>query len=150
MRRNAGILEVPIDTAAIGIIAGRARCTPRIANRLLKRVRDFAQVRHNGEISEIIANSALDMLNVDQHGLDQVDRKILSSLIEQFNGGPVGLNTLSAAVAEEMETIEMIYEPYLLQIGMIERTPRGRKATTRAYDHLRKAGGAGTAQNSLL
>lgn len=150
LKRNAGILEVPIDKPAITIIAGRARCTPRIANRLLKRVRDFAQVRHNGEITKDIADAALSMLNVDQHGLDQVDRKILSSLIDQFKGGPVGLNTLSAAVAEEMETIEMIYEPYLLQIGMIERTPRGRKATNRAYEHLGKAGGVPNTQNSLL
>lgn len=147
IKKNASILEVNIDNDATDTIAHRARRTPRIANRLLKRVRDFAQVRHNGIVSTDIAKEALAMLNVDEHGLDQVDRKILLAIIDQFNGGPVGLNTLAASVAEEMETIETIYEPYLLQIGMIERTARGRKATLRAYEHLGKTSGS---QNSLL
>lgn len=153
LKRNATILEVEIEGNAIAKIAARARCTPRIANRLLKRVRDFAQVKHNGSVSDKIADDALDMLHVDRHGLDQVDRKILEAIIDKFNGGPVGLNTLSAAVAEEMETIEMIYEPYLLQIGMIERTPRGRCATGLAYDHLGKIAHARLSagpQHSLL
>ena len=110
-----------------------------MANRLLKRVRDYAQVRHNGIITADIAQSGLKLLNVDEHGLDEVDRKILKTIIEKFAGGPVGLNTLAAAVAEEMDTIETIYEPYLLQIGLLERTPRGRKATTLAQQHLKLA-----------
>lgn len=147
LKRNSSILNVQIDEEAIQMISRRARSTPRIANRLLKRVRDYAQVRHDGTVTKDIGNKALDMLHVDQLGLDQVDRTILSAIIDQFNGGPVGLNTLAAAVAEEMETIETIYEPYLLQIGMIERTPRGRKATRRAYNHLNKPIGP---QHSLL
>ena len=135
--RSAKLLNVTIRGNAGNIIAERARCTPRIANRLLKRVRDYTEVRHNGIITEIIALKALEMLNVDKHGLDEVDRKILTSIIEKFAGGPVGLNTLAAAVAEEMDTIETIYEPYLLQIGMIERTPRGRKTTKLAHEHLK-------------
>ena len=120
------------------MIARRARRTPRVANRLLKRVRDYAEVRHDGMITIPITTEALDMLQVDHYGLDEVDRKILTSIIEKFAGGPVGLNTLAAAAAEEMETIETIYEPYLLQIGFLERTPRGRMATTLAYKHLGK------------
>ena len=138
VKRNAQILEVQIDPTASGIIAKRARRTPRVANRLLKRVRDYAEVKHDGIISDGVTKSALTMLNVDEYGLDEVDRKLLETIIEKFEGGPVGLNTLAAAVAEEMDTIETIYEPYLLQIGMIERTPRGRKATRSAYKHLDK------------
>jgi len=138
VNRNAKILKVEIHDEASKIISERARRTPRVANRLLKRVRDYAQVRHDGIISNEIACDALGMLNVDEHGLDEVDRKILNNIIENFNGGPVGLNTLAAAVAEEMDTIETIYEPYLLQIGMIERTPRGRKTTKKAHEHLGK------------
>lgn len=138
LNRNASLLELDIHTDAAVTIAARSRRTPRIANRLLKRVRDYAQVKHDGSVSADIAHRALEMLNVDEHGLDEVDRKILITIIDSFSGGPVGLNTLSAAIAEEMETIETIYEPYLLQIGMIERTPRGRKATARAYEHLEK------------
>ena len=138
INRNATILEVDINPEASKIISERARRTPRVANRLLKRVRDFAQVRHNGKIDKEIAENALGMLNIDKHGLDEIDKKILTTIIDRFNGGPVGLNTLAAAVAEEMDTIETIYEPYLLQIGMIERTPRGRKATKLAYKHLGK------------
>jgi len=135
--RSANILAVKIDRPALGLIAARARRTPRVANRLLKRVRDYAQVRHGGIITEMIAKSGLEMLSVDEHGLDEVDRKILQTIIEKFDGGPVGLNTLAAAVAEEMDTIENIYEPYLLQIGMLERTPRGRRATALAHHHLK-------------
>jgi len=136
VNRSAKILEVEIKENASEIISQRARRTPRIANRLLKRVRDYAQVRHDGIITDVITLDALGMLNVDEHGLDEIDRKILTNIIEKFEGGPVGLNTLAAAIAEEMETIETIYEPYLLQIGMIERTPRGRKATKLAHSHL--------------
>ncbi len=134
--RNATLLSMQIDPAAIAQIATRARRTPRVANRLLKRVRDYADVRHNGIITGDIATQALGLLNIDRLGLDDVDRKILATIQEKFQGGPVGLSTLAAAVAEEMETIETIYEPYLLQIGMIERTPRGRKTTTLASKHL--------------
>lgn len=134
--RSAGILEVEIDSPAAKAIADRARRTPRIANRLLKRVRDFAQIKHDGSISEAVANDALTMLSIDPLGLDNVDRHLLITLIEKFNGGPVGLGTLAAATQEETETIEEIYEPFLLQLGFLERTPRGRMATSRAYSHL--------------
>ncbi len=136
VNRNAKILTVDMHPEAGEIISKRARRTPRVANRLLKRVRDFAEVKFNGKIDKDITHQALKMLNIDEHGLDEVDKKILTAIIERFDGGPVGLNTLAAAVAEEMDTIESIYEPYLLQTGMIERTPRGRKATKLAYDHL--------------
>jgi len=134
--RSASILSVSIDEQSNTIIAQRSRRTPRVANRILKRVRDFADVMANGAISFCVAKEALKMLEIDEFGLDQVDRKILMSLIEKFSGGPVGLNTLSAATGEEMETIEDIYEPFLMQIGFLERTPRGRMATRRAYEHL--------------
>lgn len=134
--RSAKLLDIEIDNAAHGSIAARARRTPRIANRLLKRVRDYAEVRHDGIITHDIARSALDMLRVDEHGLDDIDRTILETIIQKYNGGPVGLSTLAAAVAQEMDTLESIYEPYLLQIGMLERTPRGRTATVHAYKHL--------------
>lgn len=138
INRNAKILEVEIKNNADKTIAIRSRKTPRIANRLLKRVRDYSQVKYNGIIDENIAQEALEMLNVDKYGLDEVDRKILKFIIENFAGGPVGLNTLASAIAEEMDTVENIYEPFLLQIGMLERTPRGRKATDKAYEHLGK------------
>lgn len=136
VHRNARILDVQIETDAARLIAERARRTPRIANRLLKRVRDFAEVKHDGVVHHNATKGALDMLHIDEHGLDAVDRKILKTIIENFEGGPVGLNTLAAATAEEMNTIETIYEPYLLQIGMIERTPRGRRTTPRAHEHF--------------
>lgn len=136
--RSASLLNIDIHPEASTRIAHRSRRTPRIANRLLKRVRDYAQVRHDGIITPNIADACLELLHVDVHGLDEVDRKILLSIIDKFAGGPVGLNTLAATVAEEMETIESIYEPYLIQLGMIERTPRGRKATPLAYTHLEK------------
>lgn len=147
VKRNAGILKAEIDAGAALLIAERSRSTPRVANRLLKRSRDYAEVMHNGILSKEITQKALSMLNIDERGLDEVDRKILNALVEKFSGGPVGLSTLAAAVAEEIETIEQIYEPYLLQIGMLERTPRGRKATKDAYEHLGKKY---TGQNELL
>jgi len=138
IKRNASILNVQTNHDAISMIASRARRTPRVANRLLKRVRDYADVKHGGIINNTIAIEALTMLHIDEYGLDEVDRKIISTIIDTFKGGPVGLSTLAAAIGEDMDTIETIYEPYLLQIGMIERTPRGRKATTNAHEHLSK------------
>lgn len=138
IHRNAQLLNVHIHEEATKSISTRARRTPRVANRLLKRVRDYAQVRYNGIIDKTIAHEALDMLNIDKHGLDEIDKKILTSIIDQFQGGPVGLSTLAATTGEDLQTIETIYEPYLLQIGMLERTPRGRKATRQAYEHLGK------------
>ena len=134
--RNAKILDMTIEQDAAALIAARSRRTPRIANRLLKRVRDFSQVRHDGKINKTIADEALNMLAIDQLGLDEIDRRLLDTLINKFSGGPAGLNTLAAAISEEMDTIETIYEPFLLQMGFLERTPRGRKATPAAYAHL--------------
>ena len=136
IRRSAKILKAKLDPAAARTIAIRARRTPRVANRLLKRVRDFAEVKSDGKITVAIAERALQSLDIDALGLDQVDRKILRFIIEKFQGGPVGLNTIAAAVAEEMETIEDIYEPFLLQLGFLSRTPRGRTVTPSAYRHL--------------
>jgi Holliday junction DNA helicase RuvB len=135
--RNAKILNMDIEQDAGALIAQRSRRTPRIANRLLKRVRDFAQVRHdNKKIDKKIAAEALSMLAIDELGLDEIDRRLLDTLINKFSGGPAGLNTLAAAISEEMDTIETIYEPFLLQMGFLERTPRGRRATPSAYVHL--------------
>jgi Holliday junction DNA helicase RuvB len=134
--RSAGILEVQIDDEGAHTIAGRSRGTPRVANRLLKRVRDFAEVRGAGSIDAAVAREALDLLEVDQAGLDRLDRDILRAITEKFGGGPVGLSTLSVAVGEESDTIEDVYEPYLLQQGFIMRTPRGRVATDAAFAHL--------------
>lgn len=136
IKRSAKILNIEIDEEGAKEIAKRARKTPRIANRLLKRVRDYAQVRAKGIIDVDIANKALDMLEVDECGLDNTDRRLLATIIENFKGGPVGLSTLAAATSEEIETIEDVYEPYLLQIGFLERTPRGRKVTARGFAHL--------------
>lgn len=136
LQRSAKILGVEAESRAIQIIAGRSRFTPRVANRLLKRVRDFAQVEGKGIITESIAKKALDFLEIDQAGLEPGDRKILEVIITKFNGGPVGLQTLAAATAEEEDTILDIYEPYLMRLGFIERTPRGRRATKLAYQHL--------------
>lgn len=136
IQRSANILGLDIDHASAHAIACRARKTPRIANRLLKRVRDVAQIRHAGQFTPNIANEALSLLAIDELGLDPVDRHLLLTLIEKFHGGPVGLGTLAAATQEETETIEEVYEPYLLQLGFLERTPRGRIATHRAYEHL--------------
>ncbi|OCL25176.1 Holliday junction DNA helicase RuvB [Orenia metallireducens] len=134
--RAAKVLQVGIEKAGAKQIALRSRGTPRIANRFLKRVRDFAQIEGDGIITEEIAKNALDRLNVDKLGLDRVDRKMLKMIIEKFKGGPVGLGTLAAAINEERETIEDVYEPYLLQIGYLNRTPRGRKVTDLAYKHF--------------
>jgi holliday junction DNA helicase RuvB len=136
VRRSAAILGVQIDAAGAEAIAARARGTPRVANRLLKRVRDFAEVRSTGAISESVAADALELLEVDAVGLERLDREILRSIVEKFEGGPVGLSTLAVSVGEEQDTIEDVYEPYLLQRGLIKRTPRGRVATARAYEHL--------------
>jgi holliday junction DNA helicase RuvB len=136
VRRSAGILEIEIDDEGAEAIAGRSRGTPRVANRLLKRVRDFAEVRGAGSIDAQVAREALDLLEVDEAGLDRLDRDILRSICEKFGGGPVGLSTLSVAVGEEPDTIEDVYEPYLLQQGFIMRTPRGRVATDAAFAHL--------------
>lgn len=136
IKRSAKLLNVKIDNEAARLIAERARKTPRIANRLLKRVRDYAEVKANGIITKTLALEALTMLEIDQFGLDQIDRRILETIIKKFNGGPVGLNALAAATSEEIETIEDVYEPYLLQIGFLNRTPRGRTATEPAYKHL--------------
>jgi holliday junction DNA helicase RuvB len=134
--RSAGILEVEIDAAGAEAIAARSRGTPRVANRLLKRVRDFAEVRGAGHIDAAVAAEALDLLEVDAAGLDRLDREILRAVCEKFAGGPVGLSTLAVAVGEEQDTIEDVYEPYLLQQGFIKRTPRGRVATAAAFRHL--------------
>jgi Holliday junction DNA helicase RuvB len=136
VRRSARLLEVEIDEGGARAIAQRSRGTPRVANRLLKRVRDFVEVKSNGVITAPAAADALDLLEVDHEGLDRLDRAILHAICEKFGGGPVGLSTLSVAVGEEQDTIEDVYEPYLLQRGLIERTPRGRAATKRAFQHL--------------
>ena len=134
--RSAGILEVRTDEEGALEIARRARGTPRIANRLLRRVRDFAEVRHEGAITGAIARDGLAVFEVDEEGLDRLDHAILRSLVEKFGGGPVGLSTLAAAVGEETDTVEDVVEPFLLQLGFLKRTPRGRVATERAYRHL--------------
>jgi Holliday junction DNA helicase RuvB len=136
LTRSARILGVPIDAGGAAEIARRSRGTPRIANRLLRRVRDFAQVRAQGAITEAVAKDGLALLEVDARGFDDVDRRLLLTIIEKFGGGPVGLNALAAAISEEADAIEDIYEPYLLQHGFLDRTPRGRTATRRAYEHL--------------
>jgi len=143
VRRSAEILKVPVNKAASVEIARRSRGTPRIANLLLRRVRDFAQIKGDGNIDLDISQYALKALNVDKHGLDEMDNKILSTIIEKFKGGPVGLTTIATAVSEDAGTIEEVYEPFLIQEGYIMRTPRGREATELAYKHLGKikAGG---------
>lgn len=134
--RSAGMLGVEIDEKGALELAKRSRGTPRLANRLLKRVRDFAQVKYDGVITEAVAQYALDLLDVDKYGLDHIDRNILLTMIEKFKGGPVGLDTLSATIAEDSGTLEDVYEPYLLKTGFIQRTPRGRMVTELAYQHL--------------
>ncbi len=136
LARSAGILEVEIDAAGAAIIAGRSRGTPRVANRLLRRVRDFAQVRGEGHVDAGIATAALDMFEVDRAGLDRSDRSLLATIAAKFGGGPVGLSTLAVAIGEEQDTIEDVLEPYLLQQGLLKRTPRGRVLTRRAFEHL--------------
>jgi Holliday junction DNA helicase RuvB len=136
VRRSARILGVPIEDAAAAEIARRARGTPRIANRLLRRVRDYAQVRAAGDITSAAALSALKLLEVDEYGFDEIDRKLLRTIIDKFGGGPVGINSIAAAISEEKDAIEDIYEPFLIQIGFLDRTPRGRVATPRAYGYF--------------
>jgi Holliday junction DNA helicase RuvB len=138
VERSASIFKMPISMEAAIEIAGRSRGTPRIANALLRRVRDFAQIKGNGTIDIEIARYALKALNVDAHGLDEMDNKILTTIIDKFKGGPVGLSTLATAVSESSETIEEVYEPFLIQEGFIMRTPRGREVTDKAYRHLGK------------
>ena len=134
--RSAGILGVPMDAAGAREIARRSRGTPRIVNRLLRRVRDYAQVRAQGAITAAVAQEALALLEVDEHGFDEVDRKLLLTIIDKYGGGPVGVNAIAAAISQEPDAIEDMYEPYLLQIGFLDRTPRGRTATRRAYEHF--------------
>ncbi len=140
--RSAGILGLPIDPKAAKEIAGRSRGTPRIANALLRRVRDFAQVKGNGRIDLAISQYALEALNIDRFGLDEIDNKILLTIIDKFKGGPVGINTIATAIGEDGGTVEEVYEPFLIKEGFIKRTPRGREVTELAYSHLGRAMGA--------
>ena len=149
VRRSARILDVDTEAAAAKEIARRSRGTPRIANRLLKRVRDFAQVKHDGRVTLAVAKGALAALDVDDVGLDGEDRRLLSAIVDKFAGGPVGLETLAAALSEDAETIEDVYEPYLLQEGYLKRTPRGRVATERAYRHLGRTPPVGQSAGTL-
>jgi Holliday junction DNA helicase RuvB len=137
VERSARLLDTPVDDAGAEEIARRARGTPRIANRLLRRVRDFAQVRAHGRIDANVAQTALNLLEVDQFGLDEIDQKIMRSVLEKFGGGPVGIGTIAASIGEEAETIEEVYEPYLIQLGFLHRSPRGRIATDGAYDYFK-------------
>jgi Holliday junction DNA helicase RuvB len=136
IRRSAKLLKVDINASAVNLVASRARKTPRIANRLLKRVRDYCQVKSDGFVSLDLCRDTFNMMEVDDLGLDNVDRKLLTTIIDKFKGGPVGLNTLSAATGEDMDTILNVYEPYLLQLGFLDRSPRGRVVTDLAYRHL--------------
>ena len=148
--RSARLLDVAMDAEGADEIARRSRGTPRIANRLLRRVRDYAQVRAGGHIDIEVARKALDLLEVDPYGLDEIDQKIMRTLLEKYGGGPVGLNTISASIDEEPDTIEEVYEPYLLQLGFLDRTPRGRMATERAFDYFQVPRRARSFQNSLF
>jgi len=150
VRRSAEILGIPIDRAGADEIARRSRGTPRIANRLLRRIRDFAEVKHEGSVDVAIARAALQMLEVDEYGLDEIDRKILTTVIERFHGGPVGVNALASSIAEDRGTIEDLYEPYLIQIGFLQRTPRGRVVSSAAYEHLGYKVGAVRRQSDLF
>jgi len=150
IERSAKILEIGIEESGAREIARRSRGTPRIANRLLKRVRDYAQVRADGKITDEVADRALKLLEVDALGLDRIDRVVLTTIIDKFDGGPVGLETIAASIGEEAETIEDVYEPYLLQIGFINRTPRGRTATRLAYEHLHRPYKSAAQQEGLF
>ncbi len=150
VRRSAEILNIPINPDGGMEIARRSRGTPRIANRLLRRVRDYAEVRHQGSVDVAIAQEALRMLEVDDYGLDEIDRKLLTTVIERFGGGPVGLNALASSIAEDRGTIEDLYEPYLIQIGFLQRTPRGRVASKLAYEHLGYPASAARVQSDLF
>ncbi len=136
LRRSAALLGIVIDDSALEVLADRSRRTPRVANRLLRRLRDYAQVKSNGHLTAATANDGLKMLDIDSLGLDRVDREILETIMKKFNGGPVGLGTLAAATREEISTIEEIYEPFLMQLGFLHRTPRGRVVTEAAYKHF--------------
>ena len=148
VRRSADILKVPVDREGAEEIARRSRGTPRIANRLLRRVRDYAEVKADGRITSSVAQAALEMLEVDHYGFDEVDRKLLLTIIEKYGGGPVGVNTLAASLSEEVDAIEEIYEPFLIQIGFLHRTPRGRVATPLAFQHFGLK--PSSAQNALF
>jgi Holliday junction DNA helicase RuvB len=150
IERSAGILNTAITVDAAAEIAGRSRGTPRIANGLLRRVRDFAQVLNDGQIDIGITKHALKALNVDEHGLDEMDNRILATIIEKFKGGPVGITTIATAVGEEPGTLEEVYEPFLIQEGFIQRTPRGREVTAKAYEHLGKQSNRGGLQPGLF
>ena len=134
--RSARLLDTPIDEAGAAEIARRARGTPRVANRLLRRVRDYAEVRAHGHITMEVAETALNLLEVDRFGLDEIDQKIMRTVLEKFGGGPVGINTIAASIGEEADTIDEVYEPYLIQLGFLHRSPRGRIATERAFDYF--------------
>jgi len=148
--RSASILGTSINDEASRTLSTRSRLTPRIANRLLKRVRDYADINGDGIIDSAITESALQLLEIDEYGLDPADRMLLHAIIENHGGGPVGLNTLAAILGDEATTIEDFYEPFLLQIGMIERTPRGRKTTAKAHAHLKKTPSANNSQSKLV
>jgi len=150
VRRSADILGIPISGEAADEIARRSRGTPRIANRLLRRVRDYAEVKHEGKVTTSIASEALKMLEVDDYGLDEIDRKLLTTIIERFNGGPAGVNALASSIGEDRGTIEDLYEPYLIQIGFLQRTPRGRVASKLAYDHLGYSSAGARTQKPLF
>jgi Holliday junction DNA helicase RuvB len=150
VERSARILGSEIEPQAIIEIAKRSRGTPRVTNRLLKRVRDFSQVRAEGVITAEVAHQALAMMDVDELGLDEIDRKVLMTIVDKFGGGPVGLDTIAAAVSEEADTIMDVYEPYLLQLGFLDRTPRGRTVTRRGYEHLRLKPPERIEQNRLI
>jgi Holliday junction DNA helicase RuvB len=153
VERSARILDVIVESDGAREIARRSRGTPRVANRLLRRARDYAQVRADGVITAAVAEAALAMLEVDENGFDEADRRLLLTIIDKFGGGPVGVNTLAAAISEDPDAIEDIYEPYLLQIGFLDRTPRGRTATRRAYEHLGRAAsppGRGSGQKNIF
>ena len=137
VQRSARLLQGEVDDPGADEIARRSRGTPRIANRLLRRVRDYAQVRANGQVTIDIARTALDLLEVDQYGLDEIDQKIMLTVLEKYSGGPVGLNTVAASIGEEASTVEEVYEPYLIQLGFLDRTPRGRVGTERAFDYFK-------------
>jgi Holliday junction DNA helicase RuvB len=148
--RSARLLEIEVDTPGAEEIARRSRGTPRIANRLLRRVRDYAQVRAAGHVDAEVARKALDLLEVDRFGLDEIDQKIMLTVLEKYSGGPVGLNTIAASIDEEPDTIEEVYEPYLIQLGFLDRTPRGRMATERAFEYFKIPRRIRGAQNTLF
>jgi Holliday junction DNA helicase RuvB len=150
VERSAGLLEIDTTADAAREIARRGRGTPRIANRLLRRVRDYAQVRADGHIDLGVAQAALDLLKVDRYGLDEIDHKIMLTIMEKFNGGPVGLSTIAASIDEQTDTIEEVYEPYLMQLGFLDRTPRGRMATDHAFDYFKIARHPQHRQNTLF